>query len=430
MTTSMLLGGKQQQSESVRIAVMGGTGVGKNALLRQVRIWSNEKDPFSDEEKRMYGVVVRANIVESIRALCLKIKEYPHVVDRIAKEGHTSVTNKEEEATQATAETDTMESSQESTITSEQAYKKLASVFENNEGAEDSKEAPLPQEEVGSGRESDWIGFSPLLSEKTNRDAKLLLKYKNEMESFWKSHTVQQIWVRRRLGDAVVYGHSRFLARIQHIAGPSYQPSAKDALWANLSPRDQDDDEVQSEEFHLDGIDFELFNLGSDFMNNSVSQRWLQENQSDLDAVIFVANLADYDIMVRDDENSPINKLQTQINLFEDICKISMISSDKMLLYLNKRDEFKEKILESPIESVSPFQDYTYYGPEQQSVVNRAVSFFVNKFQEVGKLILEPSYVRVANTTDIRSTHDTMHYLLESMRSIVTTENLRRDGFM
>ena len=54
--------------------VIGPPDAGKSTLLKHVRMWSEEA--WTDSELRMYGVVVRANVVEAMRAVCQQIKKH------------------------------------------------------------------------------------------------------------------------------------------------------------------------------------------------------------------------------------------------------------------------------------------------------------------------------------------------------------------
>ena len=62
----------------------------------------------------------------------------------------------------------------------------------------------------------------------------------------------------------------------------------------------------------------------------------------DVTAVIFVASLSCYDEVLYEDYST--NSMSDQLQLFDDICNNPALKDTSMILFLNKRDLFQEKI--------------------------------------------------------------------------------------
>ena len=74
-----------------------------------------------------------------------------------------------------------------------------------------------------------------------------------------------------------------------------------------------------------------------------------------VDAVVFVVAMSEYDQVLSEDES--VNRMKESLKLFSTICNIKWFLKASMLLFLNKKDVFEEKILYSPITQCFP--DYT-----------------------------------------------------------------------
>ena len=80
-------------------------------------------------------------------------------------------------------------------------------------------------------------------------------------------------------------------------------------------------------------------------------KKWLHCFDS-VDAVIFVAALSTYDQWSSDGANE--NLMQESMDLFDTICNSRCFNMTSMLLFLNKKDVFYEKIVYSPITQCFP----------------------------------------------------------------------------
>ena len=87
----------------------------------------------------------------------------------------------------------------------------------------------------------------------------------------------------------------------------------------------------------------------------SERKKWLHV-MDNVDAVLFIASLSDYD--QRLNEDSTRNRMQESICLFDNICSSPWFKEMPMILFLNKKDLFEDKIKRSFLAHYFP----SYYG--------------------------------------------------------------------
>ena len=99
----------------------------------------------------------------------------------------------------------------------------------------------------------------------------------------------------------------------------------------------------------------------------SERKKWLHCFES-VSAVLFLVAISEYDQMLAED--CKVNRMKESLKLFASVCNVKWFSKASMLLFLNKRDVFDEKIQYSPITSC--FDSYT--GPHDKNMVAAFIS--------------------------------------------------------
>lgn len=89
-------------------------------------------------------------------------------------------------------------------------------------------------------------------------------------------------------------------------------------------------------------------------------------------AVIFVASLSCYDEVMFEDDNQ--NAMIDSVNLFEEICNLRWFVQTAMILFLNKKDLFTEKIQKVPLSQC--FIDF-----EEEDTYDNCVGFIRDQFE-------------------------------------------------
>lgn len=145
---------RQQDELKVKLLLLGAGESGKSTIFKQMRIIYGT--PRSEDDLRMYGVVVRSNVVTAVRKLCQLLR---------------SLDVESQLASEAAADPD-------DTMTPKEAYDLLRTHLIDGNGP--------PLEENGqNGGSTDWVGHSARAGLGPNNDAKLFLKLWRPIKGLW-----------------------------------------------------------------------------------------------------------------------------------------------------------------------------------------------------------------------------------------------------
>merc|ERR1719263_2721395 len=128
---------------------------------------------------------------------------------------------------------------------------------------------------------------------------------------------------------------------------PDYQANQQDMLLSRVRTSG-----IVTERYEIDGSQFEMYDVGG---QRNERKKWIH-CFDDVTAVIFVAALSEYDQALYEDANT--NRMTEAVELFDEICNNRYFENSSMILFLNKRDLFEEKILKVDIKSVPAFCDF------------------------------------------------------------------------
>jgi len=174
------------------------------------------------------------------------------------------------------------------------------------------------------------------------------------------------VWAKRATVN-VNDSHKDYLRDLTRIASPEYRPTTQDVLLARVRTT-----QVTMERYRIDGIDFEMYDVGG---QRSERRKWIDCFDS-VDAVIFVAALSEYDQNLVEAKRT--NRMVEALELFRSISNNSAFADTSIMLFLNKKDLFAEKLLTSDIVDQKSFSDY--FGPKKD--FDHGVQYFIEKFKE------------------------------------------------
>jgi len=362
--------------QKIKLLLLGAGESGKSTIFKQMRIIYGS--PRTDDNLRMFGVVIRSNCITVTRKLCQVIRML-ELEDEI----------EEEEAA-------------DGGMTPFDAFELLVSHLI------DGTASPLDEIDLSD----DWVGHCATAGLGPNNDAQMFLQIWKPMKVLWLSQTMQgTVWKKRSLVN-IIDGHKDFLDTLDRIASKTFKPTQQDVLLARVKTT-----QVVMERYRIDGIDFEMYDVGG---QRSERRKWIDCFDS-VDAVIFVAALSEYDQNLA--ESKRTNRMVEALELFRSICNNRAFANTSVMLFLNKKDIFEEKLQYSDIASQRPFADYG--GPPKD--FNNGVLYFIEKFKDC--LIndeITDSFIQACTATDTNN----MEFVLDSTRTIIMTDNLRRSGFL
>eukprot|EP01100_Stratorugosa_tubuloviscum_P007142 TRINITY_DN299_c0_g4_i1.p1 TRINITY_DN299_c0_g4~~TRINITY_DN299_c0_g4_i1.p1 ORF type:complete len:352 (+),score=164.80 TRINITY_DN299_c0_g4_i1:53-1108(+) len=144
-----------------------------------------------------------------------------------------------------------------------------------------------------------------------------------------------------QLSDSAPY----FFGEIDRIANVNYIPSDADILRVRIRTSG-----IVEVCFQISDFYFRIFDVGG---QRSERKKWLHCFDS-ATAIIFVVALSEYDLFL--EENVSINRMQESLRLFDDIINNNWFAATPIILLLNKKDLFEEKI--NRVDPKICFSDY------------------------------------------------------------------------
>ena len=199
---------------------------------------------------------------------------------------------------------------------------------------------------------------------------------------------------------------------VERLGSDNFEPNITDILRARLRTSG-----IVERMFKIHKKDFLFLDVGG---QRNERRKWIH-CFSDVTAIIFISAISEYDQVLFEDNAT--NRLTESIQIFEQICNHDMFTETAIILFFNKADLFRDKIMRIPLESCFP--DYRPL-PQHASLDDRtdhAADYIKEKFLEVnhvGKDIFT-HLTTATNTKNVESVFD-------SCQKIILKKNLERLG--
>ena len=145
---------RQQEELKVKLLLLGAGESGKSTIFKQMRILHGS--PRTEDDLRMYGVVVRSNVITAVRKLCQLLRNL-ELVEQLAEEPSSDA---------------------DGGMTPKQAFDHLCAHLVDGT-------APPLEEKVPKGGADDWVGHSARAGLGPNNDAQLFLQLWKPMKVLW-----------------------------------------------------------------------------------------------------------------------------------------------------------------------------------------------------------------------------------------------------
>ena len=162
----------------------------------------------------------------------------------------------------------------------------------------------------------------------------------------WADPAILATYARRsefQLNESAAY----YFDKIEDIGDSEYLPSEADLLRS----RSRTTGVVQNN-FTIDGNHFQMFDVGG---QRSERKKWIHCFE-EVSCVLFVVALSAYDQKLFEDNHT--NRMVESLALFDQITNSRWFAKTSIVLFMNKRDLFAEKINKVPITVCPVFKDY------------------------------------------------------------------------
>lgn len=254
-------------------------------------------------------------------------------------------------------------------------------------------------------------------NESCEEDGKKVVKTAAQMEEFdlsgdvgdslkllWADDGIKECYGRAReyqLNDSAGY----YLDSLDRLCSSEYIPTEQDVLRTRVKTTG-----IIETSFEYKSLYFTLIDVGG---QRSERKKWIHCFQ-DVTAIIFCVGMSAYDQVLVEDEET--NRMRESLKLFESICNNPFFSKTSMILFLNKKDLFEEKIAKSPLSICFP--EYT-----GENEYNQAAEYVRGEFEKQNKHAetkeIYTHFTCATDTSNVRFVFDAVSDVL--MRKILDT---------
>jgi GTPase SAR1 family protein len=245
------------------------------------------------------------------------------------------------------------------------------------------------------------------------------------LKKLWADAGIQETWKQRanfQVQDALKY----YIQEIDRVAEPGFTPSDADILRSRVRTTG-----IQEETYIIDGVEFAMFDVGG---QRNERKKWIHCFDQ-VTAVIFVAAMSEYNQVLYED--NAMNRINEALILFEEIANSKWFKQTSVILFLNKRDLFAEKICEVPFKAEGRFEDFRgphvvqgtasaeLGSPEHKVCYDAAANYLKEAFLVRNKANKE-IYVHITCATDTKN----VEVVFNACKDIILKSNLHGSGFM
>ncbi|KAK9480962.1 guanine nucleotide binding protein, alpha subunit [Lipomyces japonicus] len=230
------------------------------------------------------------------------------------------------------------------------------------------------------------------------------------ISSLWQDSGVLATFRRSReyqLNDSAHY----YFDSIERIADPYYVPNDQDVLRSRVKTTG-----ITETTFDIGEFRYRMFDVGG---QRSERKKWIHcfENVT---TILFLAAISEYDQTLFEDET--VNRMNEALTLFESICNSRWFTQTSIILFLNKIDIFREKIITSPLRLYFP--DYPEHDAEDEYAVG--TEFILRKFIQLNKNDSKMVYTHFTCATDTSQ----IKFVMTAVNDIIIQDNLRDSGLI
>jgi len=225
--------------------------------------------------------------------------------------------------------------------------------------------------------------------------------------ALWKEPTIKAAYERRstfQLPDSAAY----FFGKIDQVARRDYIPNNDDILRARVRTTG-----IVENNFTIDGNAFQMFDVGG---QRNERKKWIHCFES-VTAVLFVAAISEYDQTCFEDETT--NRMTEALTLFDEIANSRWFEKTSIILFLNKRDLFAEKIRRVAL--TSAFPDYKGHNEYEEAIV-----YITQQFEALSRNKMKTIYTHVTCATDTNN----VHAVFNAVKDIIIRQSLNEAGLL
>jgi len=231
-----------------------------------------------------------------------------------------------------------------------------------------------------------------------------------KLTALWGHASIKGIFERRseyQLNDSAQY----YFEQMETIAAADYVPTEQDVLRSRVRTTG-----IVQSDFTIKSMHFSMFDVGG---QRNERRKWIHAFD-DVDAVIFVAALSEYDQVLFEDES--MNRMDEAIQLFDQIVNSKWFKQTAMMLFLNKKDLFEMKLSKKPLKK--------FYKPAEDSNIaddtnfDQCSKYFKSLFLAKNKNPDKSIFTHITCATDTSN----VKFVFNAVVAIILEANLKSGG--
>lgn len=225
------------------------------------------------------------------------------------------------------------------------------------------------------------------------------------IKKMWEHPSTADMFTRRnefQLNDSAKY----YFDDIERISADGYIPTEQDVLRSRVRTTG-----IVQSDFTIKSMNFSMFDVGG---QRNERRKWIHCFDN-VNAVVFVAALSEFDQKLYEDETQ--NRLDEAISLFDQICNSKWFKETAMILFLNKKDLFEEKLQDRK------FEDYVsaHKGlPNELKECSETVKKMFLAKNKADKSV----FCHVTCATDTKN----VSFVFNAVVTIILEENMKASG--
>ncbi|KAI1882255.1 hypothetical protein AGOR_G00248800 [Albula goreensis] len=206
-----------------------------------------------------------------------------------------------------------------------------------------------------------------------------------------------------QLNDSAAY----YLNDLDRISQATYIPTQQDVLRTRVKTTG-----IVETHFTFKDLHFKMFDVGG---QRSERKKWIHCFEG-VTAIIFCVALSDYDLVLAEDEE--MNRMHESMKLFDSICNNKWFTDTSIILFLNKKDLFEEKIKRSPLTICYP----EYAG---SNTYEEAAAYIQCQFEDLNKRKdTKEIYTHFTCATDTKN----VQFVFDAVTDVIIKNNLKDCG--
>jgi len=231
-------------------------------------------------------------------------------------------------------------------------------------------------------------------------------EFAKHVKALWQDPGIKQTF-RHRSKYQIPDSLPHFFERVEEIVKPGYVPTFDDILLCRARTTG-----IVETDFVVNGKHFRLMDVGG---QRSERKKWMHCFEQ-VTAVIFVVAISEYDQVLFEDLKT--NRIHEAMQLFSEVCNSKWFMKSSMILFLNKRDLFMEKI--KKVDLAVCFDDY-----KDGLDYDRAAEFIKQKFLHRNA---HPNSMTIYTHITCATDQDNVMFTFNAVKNILLEDSLRGCG--